>query len=161
MRSVWCWWAGAFPRDCSGCLCWTRAGVRETPATTAGLLGLSVVGVAAGMSRSSFLFEYSCILIPINAKMAWGFILHQQKWLFALVLLCMWPSASAALLQSSSWNAESKLRKKSPCLQVPWVSLTAPHRPLQRTKDWLTNQLDYLKIHSHNICFISNKYLEA
>lgn len=138
VRSACCGWAGALLSCCSECLCWTREGVTETPTTTACLLGLAVVGAAAETLRCSFLsFEYSYCLIPTAAKAVLGFILHQQRWLFAVGLFCVWPFAPAALLSSTSWSAEPKLCSKTCCVQALQVSLTVSHRPLQHMKDWL------------------------
>lgn len=157
VRSACCGWAGALLSCCSECLCWTREGVTETPTTTACLLGLAVVGAAAETLRCSFLsFEYSYCLIPTAAKAVLGFILHQQRWLFAVGLFCVWPFAPAALLSSTSWSAEPKL-----CSIVFKLSKWASPCHIDLFSTWKTgwkNHLGYLKTCSHNTCFIGNKY---
>lgn len=164
MRSVWYWWAGAFLSYYSERLHQTCEGVRDN------CNSCLPDGAAAGISSHFLPFLWVWLQfvwhpVSISSK-CWSsirilsrsaeMIICSGFFFFVCVIFCFSSAAIMKLLKSIP-----KLCRKMPCLQVLRVSLTMPHRLLLCTTDWLTNQLDYLKIHNHNICFIGNKYLGA
>lgn len=154
------WWglAGAGElepfRDIAQCPCWTRVGVRDIHNHCL------PVGAAAGLSRSIFppwvQLRFDTHRCKDGVRMNSP---SPETTGFGGLILRVTCSSGAVI--KSSWSAEPKLCKKTPCLRAFLISLMVSHGPVQRTGDWLTNQPDYLKIHSRNTCFIGTKYSEA